>query len=216
MPPQVPFSPLRIAAVPLEPRGPNTVFPLQPRSSGSRGANVSWLTTYKRLTRSQRIVLTEARITTRVARPPCSLRAISFRERRSGLRFSLFPFRTHTRTIRLRYNMIGKSELSREAASRIVQFRISHTPVNHYLNRIQKVDSARCPACSADEETIEHCLLHCPSYAHKRWALAQLAKKSRKQLSMETLLGDPNMTVPLANYIDATQHFKTPGEQNQT
>ena len=76
------------------------------------------------------------------------------------------------------------------------------------------MDSARCPACGEDDETIQHFLLSCPSYGYERWALNQQARKLRKQLSLEMLLGDPNMIIPLANYIDATQRFKKPGEQN--
>ena len=109
---------------------------------------------------------------------------------------------------------MSNKELSREAASRIAQLRLSHAPVNHYLKRIGKVDSARCPACGADDETIQHFLLSCPSYEHERWALNQQARKLRKQLSLGTLLGDQNMILPLANYIDATHRFKNSGEQS--
>jgi ribonuclease HI len=102
---------------------------------------------------------------------------------------------------------ISNNELSREMASRITQFKISHAPINHFLKRIGKVDSARCPACGADEETIEHYLLTCPSYAHERWALTQQTKKKRKQLTIETLLGEQDLTIPLTNYIEATHRF---------
>ena len=102
---------------------------------------------------------------------------------------------------------ISQNELSRDAASRIGQFRLAHSPVNQYLKRIGKVDSARCPACGADEETIRHFLIQCPSYAHERWALAKQASKQRKQVTMEALLGTPELAIPLANYIDATKRF---------
>jgi hypothetical protein len=52
------------------------------------------------------------------------------------------------------------------------------------------VDSARCPACRADEENTEHFLLRYPSYAHKRWTLIQHARKKCKALMLEVLLGD--------------------------
>jgi len=107
---------------------------------------------------------------------------------------------------------ISQNSLSRQSASRIAQFRLFHAPVNHYLKRIGKVDSARCPACGAEDETIEHYLLACPSYAHERWALMRQARKLRKQLSLETLLEDHNMVASLANYIDATQRFSEKGE----
>jgi hypothetical protein len=71
-----------------------------------------------------------------------------------------------------------------------------------------RVDKARCPVCGAEEETAEHFLLHCPNYAYERWALAQQARKRNKLMSMHTLLGTPELIIPLANYIDATNRFK--------
>ena len=70
------------------------------------------------------------------------------------------------------------------------------------------MDNARCPACGADVGTIEHFLLICPSYAYERWALAQQANKLKKSISMKTLLGTPEMTIPLAKFIDASGRFK--------
>jgi ribonuclease HI len=107
---------------------------------------------------------------------------------------------------------ISKSNLSRDAASHIMQFRIMHTPVNHYLKRINKVDSSRCPACRREDENIDHFLLACPSYDHKRWALTCHAKKLQKQLMLETLLETPEMFSPLTNYIKMMHRFKFNGE----
>jgi ribonuclease HI/exonuclease III len=109
-------------------------------------------------------------------------------------------------------NAISHAELSREAASRIAQLRLTHAPVNQFLKRIKKVDSSRCPACGAEEETIGHFLLFCPNYAYERWALAQKANKLHKHLSLETLLGIPDMVVPLAKYVEATGRFKSNAE----
>ena len=120
--------------------------------------------------------------------------------------------RVHTRHSKKFLLAISQNELSRQSASRIAQFRLSHAPVNHFLKQIGKVDSARCPACGADNETIEHFLLACPNYAHERWTLTRQARKLRKQLTMETLLGDHNMVASLASYIDATQRFRSDGE----
>jgi hypothetical protein len=107
---------------------------------------------------------------------------------------------------------ISQSKLSCEAASRIAQLRLAHAPVNQYLKCIGRVDSARCPACGAEEETIKHLLLTCPAYAHKRWALDKQAKKQHKQLTMVTLLGEQSMAILLANYIDAMHRFKDKDE----
>ena len=103
---------------------------------------------------------------------------------------------------------ISQEDIDRNAASRIAQFRLTHTPTNQYLKRIGKVDSARCLACGDERETIEHLLLRCPVYAHERWKLEQQATKLKKPLTMETLMGTSDMVKPLANYIDATGRFK--------
>ncbi len=64
---------------------------------------------------------------------------------------------------------ISNCKLSRAMSSRIAQLRLLHVPLNGYLKRIRKVDSARCPACREDKENTEHFLLRCPSYVHERW-----------------------------------------------
>jgi hypothetical protein len=71
------------------------------------------------------------------------------------------------------------------------------------------VDSARCPACGSEPETVTHYLLICPGYAHERWLLREEANKLSKRLSLEVLLGDPNLTIPLANFIDSTHRLKS-------
>ena len=105
---------------------------------------------------------------------------------------------------------ISQTKLSCVNASRIVQFRLGHTPINMYLRYIRRVDNARCPACGDKEETAEHFLLRCPSYAHERWALAQQANKLRKPLMLDMLLGTPEMARTLAKYIRAMNRFKQP------
>jgi len=109
---------------------------------------------------------------------------------------------------------ISNPKLSRDIASKIAQLRLMHIPLNRYLKRIWRVDSARCPACRADEENITHYLLNCPSYVHERWALTQHARKERKAISVKILLRDPKFILPLAGYIQATGRFKQHGEQS--
>jgi hypothetical protein len=111
---------------------------------------------------------------------------------------------------------ISNPKLSRTSASMIVQLRLAHIPLNSYLKRIHKVDSARCLACGEDEESTEHFLLRCPSYAYKRWDLTQHTRKKCKALSLETILGDPQFTLPLATFIQASGRFTQPGEHNTT
>jgi len=100
--------------------------------------------------------------------------------------------------------MISNPKLSRAAASRIVQLRLQHILLNSYLHKFQRTDKANCPACRHERETITHYLLHCTKYDYERWALAEQARKRKKDLTLETLLGDPEMALPLANYVDGT------------
>ena len=108
---------------------------------------------------------------------------------------------------------ISSTNITRSTASLISQLRLTHIPLNSYLKRFKRADNARCPACGADKETIVHFLLLCPVYAHERWALACQAKKQRKPMTIESLLGDPNLVKLLGNYINATQRFTSHGEQ---
>ena len=107
---------------------------------------------------------------------------------------------------------ISTAEISHSSASLISQLRINHIPLNSYLKRIKRVNSAQCPTCGADVEDTAHFLLTCPTYAYERWTLACLTRKARKLLSLEMLLEDPSMVIPLAKYIAATHRFNKPGE----
>jgi ribonuclease HI len=112
---------------------------------------------------------------------------------------------------------ISSTNLSRSAASKIAQLRLRHIPLNGYLYRFKRTDKASCPACGADVESVAHYLLNCPMYAHERWALARQVKRLRKNMTLETLLGEPELAVPLAKYIDSTGRFKiNEGEQSHT
>jgi len=110
-------------------------------------------------------------------------------------------------------NTISSDKITCSTASLISQLRLTHAPLNSYLKRFKRTDSARCPACGADKETIEHFLLFCPVYAHERWALACQVKKQRKTISIVSLLGDPKLVTPLGNFINTTQRFMSCGEQ---
>ena len=102
---------------------------------------------------------------------------------------------------------ISKANISRRSASLITQLYIGHIPLNDYLRRFKKTDSARCPACGAGSETVAHFLLECPIYAHERWILAKRLNKRGKELTLENILGDKEAITPLSNYISATHRF---------
>ena len=96
--------------------------------------------------------------------------------------------------------------IERKMASLVFQLRTGHAPLNEYLYRFKKVDSARCPACGEQNETVEHFLLLCPKYAHERWPLLQ--KTRRTVPSVTEILSNKNLILPLINYIEATERFK--------
>jgi len=97
--------------------------------------------------------------------------------------------------------------MPRKSASLVTQLLTTHIPLNEYLKRIKKVDSVRCPSCGASPETVRDFLLECPGYAFERWTLENRLKKKRKTLTLETLLGDADLMIPLANFIEATHRF---------
>jgi hypothetical protein len=66
------------------------------------------------------------------------------------------------------------------------------------------MDKASCLACRHEKKTITHFLLHCIKYNFERWALVQNAKKRQKKMTIERLLGDPEMAIPVANYVHST------------
>jgi ribonuclease HI len=116
--------------------------------------------------------------------------------------------RTDSSTPSARFlHAISTTDISRDSASRITQLLTAHAPQNAFLKRINKVDSARCPSCGTSPETVSHFLLECPGYAFERWALEAHLKKKRKALTTENILGDPDLTLPLANYIKASHRF---------
>jgi hypothetical protein len=102
--------------------------------------------------------------------------------------------------------LTSNSRLSRIDASCICQLRTGHVPLNTYLEKVKRVNNAKCPACSHPKEDTKHYLQDCPKYMHKRWALYQSCKA--KQPKLKDLLNEEAMMVPLANYIQVTGRFE--------
>jgi ribonuclease HI len=99
---------------------------------------------------------------------------------------------------------ISNPKLPRQASSIISQLRISHVPLNAYLYRFKCVDKPQCPACGHPNETPEHFLMHCPAYAHERWALEKTLKCKP---DLKTTLGKHEATIALHHFIKATHRF---------
>jgi hypothetical protein len=101
--------------------------------------------------------------------------------------------------------LISNPKLPRRVASLISQMCITHVPLNSYLHRFKHVDNPRCPGCGEPKEMVKYYLLHCPAYAHERWALEK-AIKCKPEL--KTLLGNHKTMLALKNYIKATHRFE--------
>ena len=107
--------------------------------------------------------------------------------------------------------LISDDNLSRNDASRIFQLRAGHVPLNGYLERFKRTDSARCPACGHPRENVQHFLMDCPAYKHERWTLYRQSKI--REPTLKALLNKEESAIPLAKYIRATGRFEVPGQE---
>src|SRR6202012_5817372 len=90
-------------------------------------------------------------------------------------------------------------------ASKIFQIRSGHAPLNAYLFRFKRKESAQCPACGATKETPQHFILECPAYAYERRKLKP--RKGELETKFTDTLTNEKKTITLAHYIQATQRF---------
>jgi len=101
--------------------------------------------------------------------------------------------------------------LTREQASRLMQIRSGHVPLNSYLFRISKTDSPLCRACQNDQdeetppETVTHFLFECEAYTAQRRHLAK--KIGRANLNLKAIMGSTKGMRALANFIAKTRRF---------
>ena len=98
------------------------------------------------------------------------------------------------------------NHLSQAQASVLMQLRTDHSPLNHFLHRIGKIDSPTCPACRSTDETVLHYLLDCPGYTHEWHGLFQAVGLNSK--SLWHLLGNWRAYKALLIYISTTGRFK--------
>ena len=99
------------------------------------------------------------------------------------------------------------ARLRRNQTSVLTQLRTKHIPLNFYLHRIKRADSAHCPHCPGRVESIRHFLFECRNYTRAREALK--AKAGRDAFSIRHLLGSPAGTKHLLEYIHGTRRFET-------
>lgn len=101
--------------------------------------------------------------------------------------------------------LVDTPSLRRAGSSILFQLRCGHVPLNHYLHRFALVNSSRCPACGAAEETVVHFLLECPKYRHERYILQRACRTRR--LGLDVLLDRQASVIPLLAFVHATGRF---------
>jgi len=94
--------------------------------------------------------------------------------------------------------------INRRQATRLVQLRTGHIPLNQYLHRFHIIDSPQC-ACGQGVETISHYILHCKQYMKQRSELR--SKVEPRGMKLHTLLGDPKHAKAITEYVAETKRF---------
>src|SRR6266481_2973438 len=102
--------------------------------------------------------------------------------------------------------MHATDSLTRAQVSILMQLQMGHAPLNGFLQRIGKVSSLLCPACSKAEETVHHFLFDCPTHAHARHSLAR--KLGRLSKSLQHLLGNWRSFKTVLKYVRETGRFR--------
>ena len=98
--------------------------------------------------------------------------------------------------------LTSNPEISRKGASQLYQTRTGHFPLNAYLHRFKRTESASCSACGHSNETPQHFILNCLAYAHERWLL--ISGKSQKNREYTAIIGKTKNVIELIVYIQAT------------
>ena len=95
--------------------------------------------------------------------------------------------------------------LTRCQATLLVQLRMGHVPLQKYLYKIGKVDSARCPTCKDGDKTVHHFLIACPVYTVQRNRMIAALQRAARSVSM--LPVNPKAFPHLFKYMHDTCHF---------
>lgn len=96
------------------------------------------------------------------------------------------------------------SNLTRPAASLIVQLRTRHIALNGFLARIKAVDSPLCQRCQ-EPESIPHFLFRCRRYTLERLTLRTTVNHTR--FDMAAVLGNPKAFPHLYQFLIDTDRF---------
>jgi hypothetical protein len=116
---------------------------------------------------------------------------------------NLFPFTRYRR---------NQQKLTRDQASKMIQVRSRHIPLNMYLHRIGKSQMRHCQQCRTNRETqtlpetVNHYLFSCTAYEDERWEMGKVLK--RKELSLKNLMKSEEGMRALAKFISRTKRIR--------
>jgi hypothetical protein len=100
--------------------------------------------------------------------------------------------------------LVGR--LRRNQMSALTQLRTNHIPLNFYLHRIKRTDSADCPHCPGTTEDVDHILFTCKNYMQARQVLRN--KLGRKAFSSRHLLSTEAGAKSLMEFLQHTRRFE--------
>lgn len=127
----------------------------------------------------------------------------SDRSQRVALIDDEFPFNSFRKRTHL---------LTRNQASLMIQLRSGHIPLNGYLFRIAKSETALCQECLDIEngvhrlETVNHFLYECAAFEQEREEL--ITKIKRRHLNLRDIMSSTDRMKALATYVNKTGRFK--------
>lgn len=108
-----------------------------------------------------------------------------------------FPCKTH---------LLICQSLPRHQASKLIQLRTGHIPLNTYLQKRKLIDTDRCTKCQGGRrKTLHHFLFECPAFQRQRSTMDRIHKLAKHNLKL--ILANKKLTKALLQYIDSTGQF---------
>lgn len=98
------------------------------------------------------------------------------------------------------------SPLPKNQASLLTGLRTGHIALNAHLHRIKRADTAICPHCPTETETVKHFLLDCPHYARERQILRNTLGRDADEIPI--LLTDEDAVGAMLIFVEATKRLK--------
>jgi hypothetical protein len=111
---------------------------------------------------------------------------------------------TRAKTRKTHHKII--KQLPRQNRAILTQLRTEHIPLNAYLKRFKKRESAKCGECGEEDETVDHYLLHCKAYRVQRRKMTK--RIGSGNLTKRNILATNRGWEALFAYVNDTGRFK--------